>query len=210
MEKDRDDNYSLYLHKWMGNPQPEGGDTLIPLELVMKAVKQPISPWEHFSIGVDPARYGNDESVICYREGFEIKPFLKFKGINTMKLSGMIINLAKELWAKKKDKVGAIQVKVDDTGIGAGVTDRLQEVAEIEGSKVDKKFHIKIVPVINNGTATNNDYYDYGAQMWGEMKQELETVKIPDDDELIQQLTTRKYKLHSDGRIRLESKDDMK
>ncbi len=209
MEKDKEENYSLYLHKWLGMPQPEGGDTLIGPELVIESVNRTVEQWEKVSLGVDPARYGDDESVVCERKGFKILPFKTFKGINTMQLSGIIINMAKEIYKTHKEKVN---VKVDDTGIGSGVTDRLEELAEHERVKGadNRVFFINVVPIINNGKVTDNDYYDYGAQMWGEMKKALKTIKIPDDEELINQLTSRKYKIWSDGRIRLERKEDMK
>lgn len=209
MEKDKEENYNLYLHKWLGHPQPEGGDILIGPEIVMKAINRPVGEWNKLAIGVDPARYGDDESVVCHRIGYKIQPLKTFKGINTMQLSGMVINLAKQLYKISKEP---ITVKVDDTGIGSGVTDRLEELQDDEHRKapVDQTFNIDIIPIVNNGTATDNDYYDYGAEMWGEMKKALKTISIPDDDELINQLTTRKYKIHSDGRIRLEKKEDMK
>ena len=38
----------------------------------------------------------------------------------------------------------------------------------------------------------------------------LKTMSLPDDMILIEQMATREYKIRPDGRIKLESKDDMK
>ncbi|MDF2651330.1 MAG: terminase protein PACase protein, partial [Paenibacillus sp.] len=59
-------------------------------------------------------------------------------------------------------------------------------------------------------------------EMWGAVRTELEgnmtnfingitpDFELPDDDTLISQLSTRKWKMTSKGKILLESKDDMK
>ena len=82
------------------------------------------------------------------------------------------------------------------------MTDQLEEVAGSVG--------VEVMPINFGGKASDLDFADYGAQMWGEMKEALATIRIPDDAELIAQLTTRKYKLQPDGRIKLERKEEMK
>ena len=76
---------------------------------------------------------------------------------------------------------------------------------------------------MNNGaSATDDFYFNMGTQVWGEMKDALEEnfsaalqgkppiIELPYDDELIKQLSNRKKKMSSKGKIQLESKDDMK
>ena len=53
-------------------------------------------------------------------------------------------------------------------------------------------------------------YQDMGTEMWGVMGQALETLSLPDDIILIEQMATRQYKIKPDGRIKLETKDEMK
>ena len=66
-------------------------------------------------------------------------------------------------------------------------------------------------------------YFNLGAQLWGHIKELLELnfsnnmqgkpevmIDLPPDDEMIKQLSVRKYFMTSKGKIRLESKDDMK
>ncbi len=185
-------------------------DTFIRLDLVEQSVLRDIQEsWELVSIGVDPARFGDDESVIFWRKGLDIQPCRTFNGIDTVRLAGEVIRLTKEIYRYNRIKIA---VKVDDTGIGGGVTDNLNKELELELRKTedDREFNIEVVPVINNGTATDPDYKDYGSQMWGEMKDALETMKVPNDDILIAQLTTRKYKVEPDGKVKLESKKEMK
>ena len=210
MEKDKVDNPSLYRHKWLGEPQSQGDNTLIARERVLDAVNRQVKDWNFISFGVDPARYGDDESVIVVREGFKILPVNKFNGINTSELTGRVLRIAREYWANGyKEKIA---VKVDDTGIGAGVTDQLEKAMEAEAVKddSDKQFNIEVIPVVNNGVSNDPKYKDCGTEMWGIMGEALDTISLPDDIILVEQICTRFYKVLPDGRIKLESKDDMK
>ncbi|MBN2531887.1 MAG: phage terminase large subunit [Spirochaetales bacterium] len=174
-------------------------DTLIHLDVLEKAIIRTVDPVGKIFIGVDPARFGDDESVICYRHGYDVKPFSGFHGIDTTRLAGEVSRLVKRIRVGGYDET--IQVRIDDTGIGAGVTDqlRLQE----------NKLNIRVVPV-NFGGSGDNDYTDTASKMWGNIKSLLPYLHLPDDDDLIAQLSTRKYRLMPDGRVKLEKKEDMK
>lgn len=208
MEKDREDNPSLYRHKWLGEPESVGDDTLISRERALYSVNRSVEDWSLVSFGVDPARYGDDESAIAIREGFKVLPINRFNGINTSELTGRVLSFARQYYADGyREK---IQVKVDDTGIGAGVTDQLQEAAKEEAVKGDPQFNIEVIPVVNNGVSTDPKYHDMGTQLWGNMGEALKTISLPDDMILIEQIASRRYKVRPDGRIKLEPKDDMK
>jgi len=175
-------------------------DAFIRLDAVEAAVMREVRDDGRIEIGVDPARYGDDESVICWRRGLKVSPFETFQGINTTRLTGEIAAMVKRF--RKQGYEDTILVKVDDTGIGGGVTDQLEEVAG--------ELNIEVLPINFGGSAQEPDYADYGAEMWGGVKEALATISLPDDSMLVSQLTTRKYKLQPDGRIKLERKEDMK
>ena len=85
-----------------------------------------------------------------------------------------------------------------------GVTDRLNEL-------------YKDVPSVNvNGVNNGEKAYDsvnyanMGTELWFLMEEGLEEMQIPDNDELIAQLSTRRYFFESKGQRRLESKKDIK
>lgn len=107
-------------------------------------------------------------------------------------------------------------IKVDDTGVGGGVTDRLKELVK------DDNLPFEIMP-INNGESSKDDFYDnLGAQVWGHLRELLEenmtnhlngkapVIELPNKNQLIKELSTRKFAMTSSGKIRLESKKDMK
>ena len=79
-----------------------------------------------------------------------------------------------------------------------------------------------MIPVNNGESATDDYYFNLGGQLWGHVKELLEVnfsnnvqgkgveVELPNDSEMIKQLSVRKYHMTSKGKIQLESKDDMK
>ncbi len=127
MAKDKDEFPGLYRHKWLGEPESQGENTLISREKALGAVDRKVKKWDFVSFGVDPARYGDDESVICVREGFRILPLNKFNGINPLELAGRVLFLARDYYAKGYKE--AITLKIDLTGLGCGTVDPLAEVA---------------------------------------------------------------------------------
>jgi len=57
-----------------------------------------------------------------------------------------------------------------------------------------------------------NAYVNLRAELWGKMKNWLEQrgCALPKDDDLLAELTSPRYTFNSSGRLRLESKDEMK
>lgn len=190
-------------------------DTFIPLELAEAAAMREVYLREDgeldipeavpLEIGVDVARFGDDETVIVPRIGLMV-PFIRtYTKKDTMETAGWIINLAKELMLKYGRP--RCTVKIDDDGVGGGVTDRIREVVREEG------LYIDVIDCHNGGKADDPDHYDnWGTEAWARVRDLLQAgdIQIPNDEDLIAQLSTRKYTVTSKGRIILESKKDMK
>lgn len=200
---------------------PKGAlDSLISMETVELACNSKISEKEILTsnllhIGCDVARYGDDKTVITPRIASKIFPFEKYSKKSTMETAGNVIKICKE-YMKKYPKIKRCIIKIDDTGVGGGVTDRLREVVK------EERLPYSIIPV-NNGSSATDDYYaNLGAQVWGILRDALEEnfsavmqgndpiIELPYDDEMIKQLSNRKKKITSKGKIQLESKDEMK
>jgi phage terminase large subunit len=100
------------------------------------------------------------------------------------------------------------------------VTDRLNEVIQEEGL-----IGWRVIPV-NNGSRPTDDeeehYDNRGTESWAvvrtilqenfsnHMQGETVDVDLPNDDRLVTQLTQRKFRMTSRGKIALERKEDMK
>ena len=187
-------------------------DAFISLFEVEKAVKRKVYvdddgnldiPYSAvLSIGVDVSRFGSDETVIYSRIGKKVLGFESFRGQDLMRTTGEAIRIARELM-RKYSKLHCT-INVDDTGVGGGVTDRLNEVVYEEG------YNMTINACNNGGSSSSDAYENWGAESWATLKELLEDIEIPDDDELVAQLTSRKYELTSKGKIKLERKEDMK
>lgn len=200
---------------------PKGSlDSFISLETVELATERHISDSEIrmaevAHIGVDVARYGDDSTILFPRISNKALDYEKYTKCSTMETTGYVIKMAKRL-IKTFPHIDKVLIKVDDTGVGGGVTDRLQEI--IENS--DYPFEVEGV---NNGSSSEDDFYDnLGTYLWGTLKELLEEnmtssingedpiIELPNDRSLIKELSTRKFKMTSRSRIRLESKENMK
>ena len=111
---------------------------------------------------------------------------------DTMVVAGWVASQAK---VEKPDRI-----MVDVIGIGAGVFDRLQE----------QGFPVIAVNVAER--ASNREFYGrLRDELWGNLKEALkEGLSLPEDEELLGQLSAPKYSFDSAGRIVIERKKDMK
>lgn len=182
-------------------PQAEP-DTLIPLNIIESSIIKKIEerPYEIVEIGADIARFGDDESDVYSRINDEIKEECTFHKRDLMYVTGQIVQVIKKYHDTK-----TVIVNVDDTGLGGGVTDRLNELVS------QGVIRAEICGVNNGSRAFDSDtYQNLGTEMWFFMKEWLKTGKIPNDNDLVAQLSSRKYKISSSGKNMLEPKDMMK
>ena len=143
-------------------------------------------------IGVDPARFGDDKTVIVVRRGRDLIDIQRYQGEDTMQIVGRVIDAI--------DKHKPTLVNIDEGGLGYGIVDRLKEQ------------HYKVVRGVNFGWKAKNPvvYANKRAEMWGDMRDWLKTASIPSDRALKVDLTAPMEKFDSSGVIALESKDKMK
>ena len=188
-------------------------DVFIPLPLIEQSVVNEIETDKvnKISIGVDVARYGDDETIIATNVSGVISIPVIRHGQSLMITVGDIVREYKRLIKEYPKYHGVITVNIDDTGLGGGVTDRLEEV------KAEERLRrLEIVPV-NFGNKPPKDgsdehYQDISTYMWATLKTLMENkeVCIQNDEELVAQLSVRKYSITSTGKIMLESKKAMK
>ena len=162
-------------------------------------------------LGVDVARFGDDESVIAtVFNKLRLSKLNIFQHNDTMELTGQVVNIIKSL---NKDYPNVrVNVKVDCDGLGVGLYDRLREVINeksLNARAVECHFGAKGGKVRNSEPIS---YFNSTGIMWGLIRTKFKekSLYIIEDSELINQLTNRKYFIESDGDIRLERKEDMK
>lgn len=215
----RESNFVLV--RIFGQFPKQEDDVFINLSIIEHATMlDPIedAPIKRISLGVDVARYGSDETVIAKNVGGKITLPVMFRGQSLMTTVGKIVQLYRNVVAEYTEYRGEIYVNIDDTGLGGGVTDRLEEV-----KREEKLTRLVIVPVnaagkvpddvMEDGKSKACDIYDnLTSYLWGSVRERLrmEEIILENDNELVAQLSCRKYRLTSRGKVQLESKDDMK
>lgn len=152
-------------------------------------------------MGVDVARFGDDQQVLTFRRGLDARtvPTLKFRGLDLVSLSGKV--------AEQAMLHGVRAIFIDEGGMGAGVVDMVRVmlpgrlvVGVNFGGKADRYMMGGDLPLVA----------DKAAEMWAAMRLWLKTGAIEDDPELKAELTGRQYGFDTHNAIRLEKKEDMK
>ena len=143
-------------------------------------------------IGVDPAWTGDDSLEIMLRQGLYSKSLLTIpRNDNDVHVANIISRL--------EDEYRADAVFID-AGYGTGI--------KSAGDVMGRSWRL----IWFSGKAINPGYYNKRAEMWGTMKQWLKAGGAidPADEGLYQDIIGPETVARLDGKILLESKEDMK
>lgn len=146
---------------------------------------------------VDPARFGNDRTGFGERVG-QVVPWIEHKsGLDTMAVAGWV----KYRWDQCKTGERPVEILIDVIGIGSGVVDRLMELG------------LPVVGInVSESALPFSDGYRLRDHLWLEGKKWLEEGggRLPFDNDLLADLTTPSYSFMSNGKIKVESKDEIR
>lgn len=186
---------NAYRVRVLGDFALRDDDVLISAELVDGAMQRDVvlNTSEPLIYGVDVARFGDDRTVICKRQGNVVVGFKHWSGEDLMGTVGRIVHEA------SLDKPE--EICVDSIGLGGGVADRLREL----GHNV-RDVNVSESAALNQQAARLRD------ELWMAAKDWLDTraVKLPKDDDLRAELTGPTYNFTSNGKIKVEGKSEMK
>jgi hypothetical protein len=190
----------MYQVRVLGEFPPQGEDSLISLKWAEDAQERELEGRGSVECGVDVARFGSDESVCYLRQGSRVAGCDYWRGHDTVASAGRVARMAREC--------SAATIKVDDPGIGGGVTDRLRELKRDGGLKAD-------VQAVNVGEKARDDekFYNRRSELFWGLRERFKSgdISIPkDDDVLLSQLTALRYSYTPRGQIKVESKDDLR
>jgi hypothetical protein len=171
-------------------------DTLIPAELVDSAMVRDIRPDTGTGIvyGLDVARFGDDRTVLCKRQGNVVLETKAWNGLDLMETTGRVVAEA------NLDKPELICV--DSIGLGAGVADRLRELG----------LNVRDVNVSETASMNNPQAAKLRDELWLCVKEWLaaRACYIPKNDDLRQELVAPTYSFLSNGKLKVESKGELK
>jgi hypothetical protein len=174
-------------------------DTIIPFHLADSAIKRDIeiTPDTKPVWGLDVARFGADKTALCKRYGNVVTEITSWQGLDLMQTVGRVMAEYEGLSPSMRPS----EILVDSIGVGGGVVDRLRELgAPVRGINVGES------------PAMGNTYMNLRAELWFKTKGWLEdrSCKLPDDDQLLAELTSIRYAFTPGGKMKAESKDDMR
>lgn len=173
-------------------------DTLIRLCDIEAAIDRDIADNSTEKIaGLDIARYGKDACAIVIRHGNVIHHIDMWRNKDTMETCGKV----KQMYLEKM----FTKINVDVIGMGSGVADRLIEMG------------IPTCPInVAECSAMSEKFVRLRDELWWKARElfnnKLSRIepKTNYKDDLIGELSCIKYRLTSDGKIKIETKDEMK
>ena len=177
----------------MGNP-----DSLISLALVQMAIDTALDKdvWQRDPVvfGVDPARFGDDETGFCVRQGRKVHLIEGWGGLDVMQVAGRVVFMAK--------KHNPVTIFVDSIGIGAGVADALRKMLDCQIVDVN----------VAERASDLEEYMNQRSELWWRMREWFESraVDMVDDDILAGELVSVEWGITDKGKIRVETKKERK
>jgi len=197
-KEDYGEDSDFFRVRVLGLPPQQAITTLIPQEDVDRAYGRGI-PEESYRfapkiLGVDCARFGDDETVICFRQGLKVHWIKSFRNLNEMEIAQKVI--------REINDVVPNGVFFDNTGgYGAGAYDRL---CELGYSALPVNFSAK--------KGVDEQYLNKRIEIWDAVRIWIaQAVSIPMDKDLARELVVPEYIYNkSNGKKQLESKEDIK
>lgn len=191
IEHDKKTNPGLYAHKWLGQPMSQVDDAIIGRESVLEAMSREVEDDGAIEIGVDVARMGNDRTELVKRKGLREVGRETYQKLRTTEVCDKVEAFA------NYDKT--ILIKVDDTGVGGGVTDDL----------IRRGYNV--MPINFGQKPFDTDKYpNLISEAWFYMASIMDSVQLDRDNDLLMELSSRKWVMDTKGRRGVEGKDAYK
>ena len=194
------ENSNVFRVRVLGEFPTQSDDVLLPLHLVEDATRRDVEagPTTPVVWGLDVARFGSDRSALAKRQGnILIEPIKTWQNKDLMELAGIVLAEYDAVPYSMRPQA----IYIDAIGLGAGLADRLREL------------DLPAVAVAVSETASLKDRFNrlrdelfWSAREWFEARD----CYMPEDDTLIAELTGIRYKYLSSGKLKIESKDEMK
>jgi hypothetical protein len=195
----------LYHVRVLGNFPAQSSNAVISLAAVTNAVEawDDVEPdrSQPLVLGVDPARFGDDETIIQPRRGNYAYPAIAVSQFDEQAVADKVLEVTR---AMRGETEPPPRVHVDGHGIGAGVVSVLrQAVARKE----------MIVSDVRSGDPSDlpDKYFNLRSQIAFAIGEWLaEGGVLPDDSKLQSELVAPTYSFDERGRQKVESKKDIK
>lgn len=191
---------NIYRVRVLGEWPEADDDVVIPLHLLQSAADRDQVPADTTPVvwGLDVARFGTDKSALCKRKGNVVtEPIKSWRNKDLMEMCGIILNeYETTTWSDRP-----VEILIDSIGLGAGVVDRLTELdLPVRGINVAES------------ASMGERYGRLRDELWflGKEWFEARDCTIPEQEELIDDLSKPRFTFLSNGKLKVEGKDEMK
>lgn len=185
-----------------------GYANFISPELVNAARVRKLDPITYRShqkiLSVDPARFGDDFSVMTLRQGLRVYWQMVLSGFDGPDLAARIFEVVRNQ--------GRVEgVPVEPGNIACITYDAIGNGADLD-SALRRMVGLPPCIAVQWGQPAKDDkqYFNQRSECWGKMRDFLEHGAIPDDDDLANELSSLDYGYDARFRIQLQSKKDLK
>ena len=194
---------AAYQIRILGNFPTQADNAVIALG----AVQQAQDRWEieeldlsrELVIGVDVARFGDDESVIYPRRGKKFLECRTIQGADLVTLAGKVREIARELRTSGERP----RIHIDEIGVGGGLVDVLKTDTT---KNFEPEWEVCGINVAE--AATSEGYVRLRDQLWFAASEWLrEGGAVPDDPKLLSELVDPTYTFDPQGRRKVEPKE---
>lgn len=180
-----------YAHDYLGKALSVSDRNIIQTSQVIEAMGRVVDDEGAIEIGVDVARLGGDRTVFVKRKGLKEIARASYTKKRTTEVCDLLVNFI----GVDKD----VLIKIDDTGVGGGVTDEM----------IARGYNV--IPINFGAKASNPDKYpNLISEAWFYLQSIIDQISIANDKDLLVELSNREWKMDSKGRRGVESKDDYK
>lgn len=180
-----------YAHDYLGKALAVSDKNIIQTAQVIEAMGREVDDEGTIEVGVDVARLGGDRTVFVKRKGLKEIGRASYTKKRTTEVCDLLVNFI----GADKD----VLIKIDDTGVGGGVTDEM----------IARGYNV--IPINFGAKASNPDKYpNLISEAWFYLQSIIDNISIANDKDLLVELSNREWKMDSKGRRGVESKDDYK
>jgi hypothetical protein len=178
-----------------------GFSNFIGPEAVMAAMRREVPLMAYQALGkvmsIDPARFGDDSTIITLRQGLKVHWQIEMAGFDGVDVGGRVVELIRKT-------PGIMAVIYDASGNGADLDSILRRTPNMP----------PLVPIMWHIPARDSDkFFNQRAEAWGRMKEWIAHGELPMDDKpggLADQMCSLDYSYDMALRIQLQSKKDIK
>lgn len=205
----------------MGEFPSQSDEALFPIDLVKQAMNNhgvdtetgksfaELAGWNIPSgeqeYGLDVARQGSDKTVLTPRRGGWVDKPITWSNTDLITSADKVLALINDY------KYKPVEIKIDDTGVGGGLSDALARYADQRTLVGEAPYQYRISKYVMSMSPRDKvKFHDITSEIYWNLATWFrnKAIALPYDKELFDELVGRRVKILPSGKIKVESKQD--